>query len=318
MAQQYKIPSWRDLDVELSDSATNYLDYTIEGRDLNYQGRAYPNPSGKTVVRVSDIIRDTIDPQLPFSLSTGITVNSQAYNSCAVKVDNNLLHIVQMFLDNSYSKDLYYNNAHILSEPVTGVLDPRQRLLFNVAYFNSIQSVYVNGQEYPFDYSYGGNVQYNLDMPQMTSAVTVQIGSEQMTYSVCQTHADYVLYYVNSRGGFDSILLNHKNVKKTKNTPTMFKKYGNNYLPKHQLLKLNNIEEETVEFTTGWLKDNQVERIYNVYNTTCAYLQDLKNGDVIPVNVNSNQYEVKDMRSNGKKFSLFTIQLQYSVNKKII
>lgn len=314
----YIIPSWRDLDVEISNSVTTYLEYQLTGRDLNYTGRAYPNPDGRIIVRVSDIIRDTLSPQMPISLEDGITIENEAYNTVVLSVNQTPIHTITMFLDNSFEREsIFDETALLLSEPVTGVLDPRQRLIFNVGYYDGFPMVTVNGQQYAYDETYSYNVMFNTEMP-TGNTVNINVDGTNTSYTIQPSSADYCLYYVNEKGGYDSILLNHKVTKKTVNTPVNYKKYGNNTTTNHQKMKLVNDSVITMEFVTGWLKDNQTERIHNIFNTTSAFLHDLNTDKIIPVNISTNQYSQMTMRSNGKKFVNFTIGCEYSINRKMI
>ena len=312
----YIIPSWRDLDIELGRNSQTYLDYQVIGRDLEYEGRAYANNEGKVIVRVSDLIRDTLQPQMPIDLQDGIEVMNMTYNTVEVFVNNNVVHTVTMILDNSYVDNLYEETAKILSQPITGLLDPRQKLIFNVGYYDD-EDLSINGQIFSFENDFSYNVMFNQTMP-TGNTVTIEVGDDEKVFTIKPSSADYCLYYVNELGGFDSILLNNKVTKKTVNTPTTYKKYGNNTLPKHQNLKLNNNSQITMEFVTGWLKDNQTKHIHNIFNTTCAYLHNLNTDEIIPVNISTNQYNQMTMRSNGKKYVNYTIQCEYSITRKII
>ena len=231
------------------------------------------------------------------------------------------------FNDWSY-KDRILTRGSILSDPISNLIDNRQYLVSswlipinnneNIAFRYQNSVLGISGSEGVNGYVFVNNLK-NYTFPCNTE-LKIQIYKvttleEELVYKIDSSNKDYVLYYVNAAGGWDSLLV-EGNVKKTDNiqsetytqrvldTSTSFSK--NKYL--------NTITSSWVLYT-GYLNDIQASKMYNLLESNQVYLHNLKEDVITPVIITNSTCEYLTYTNNGKKKFYYTINVEASQDK---
>ena len=123
--------------------------------------------------------------------------------------------------------------------------------------------------------------------------------------------AEWAIYYVNSYGGWDGLLIDGSVVRKDGFVRHKTEVDINNNLSSgfgSRVYQTNIIPAYTI--TTGWVNDTQSENIArNVFGTPYMYLHNLVTGEIIPVNVDSGDVTHKTFKNNGRKLVNYTINV---------
>ncbi len=123
---------------------------------------------------------------------------------------------------------------------------------------------------------------------------------------------DAVLYYLNSRGGWDAFLLPYiKRVDKY-TQQDYYKAYDNSTIEFGRKRFLTEITP-TWELGTDWLSDEQAERLCrNLLPSTQVYLHTLDDDIIRPVVITDNQAEYKTYENQNNQLVSYKIKVEAS------
>ena len=138
----------------------------------------------------------------------------------------------------------------------------------------------------------------------------VGVNGETIDYKV--TSGDYVLYYSNAYGGWDSILLTGK-VKKTDEIEHLNYKRRSNSQYKFSKINYQNNITPTWSLNTGISVNGS--KMYHLLESTMVYLHNLETNEIIPVVITNSQCEYLTRRNNGKRPFFYTITVEESNTK---
>ena len=136
------------------------------------------------------------------------------------------------------------------------------------------------------------------------------------TFQVVTECAKYALYYVNAHGGWDCFLIEGNTLE-----ADSLKRYTREMVYDNRDIKnrgiQNYVNEITKGFTfhTGWLLDDQGERMHHLINSTDVYMYDIANGEMIPVIIPSTSCEYKTYKNQGNRLVNYTIEVQVAQNR---
>lgn len=124
---------------------------------------------------------------------------------------------------------------------------------------------------------------------------------------------DVALYYINAAGGWDAFLITGKVLRTDKYTQgDYYKSFDNSTIEFGKTRWLNEIRPSW-ELHTGWLTDEQAERLVrNLLPSTQVYLHDLNEDKYYPVNITDTQAEYKTYANQGNKLVAYTIKVEGS------
>lgn len=311
------VPIWKDCTyVESIDS--EFIEYHIEyGDSVIFAGKAYPYPgSNKVEILLNDIVTNYLHNVLDFE--TGIISD---YANIFTIVTSTGVTKPYIFINDWSYKDVDYVNEKFLSNPITGYVDPRQRFMFS--YFSPFNSssltVDINGDTSTVSESSGvGGYSYvtSLDRSLLCdSKISVNQNSDSLHYVIDDSGKNYVLYYINAAGGWDSLLIDG-NVKKVDliESQTYTKKTLNTSLEFDRTKYLNTITGNWTLYT-GYLTDTQASKMYNLLESNCVYLHNLVDDEIIPVNITNSSCEYKTYSNQGKRKFYYTIEVEASKDK---
>jgi hypothetical protein len=123
---------------------------------------------------------------------------------------------------------------------------------------------------------------------------------------------DYVLYYSNAYGGWDSLLCNGTS-RKTDNIEHL--NYRRKSANQSQFSKINyqNNITPTWSLNTGINIDGS--KMYHLLESTMVYLHNLETNEIIPVVITNSSCDYLNYTNNGKKPYYYTITVEESNQK---
>lgn len=331
------VPIWKDYPVTLGTG--DAYDYEIRLDDASgavvYSGRAHKRPgAASVVVQVNDICAAYLAERLPalnipagftpFAVAQTFVVRAYVSGAWATKA------AIEFYNDWSY--DYAFNPATMpLSDPITGELDPNQRLIFSTLPASNLTAVltFEDGTTstivIPIARSADFNNDFNddfsdvdteahggaavVDLSAFSGLISVVIGG--VAYKVRnESCRRYVIYYVNAYGGWDSLLIDGNDRRiDTYDRHTMDMDY-NNADPAARGRDDYAIEvTPNLELHTGYLTDEQSARMHHLLGSTQVYLCDLPTGVVRPLVLTNTECEFKRFKT-GHTLNAYTITAQ--------
>ena len=132
----------------------------------------------------------------------------------------------------------------------------------------------------------------------------------RLTYRFAQ--GDYVLYYSNAYGGWDSLLCNGTS-KKTDNIEHLnYRRKSRNQSEFSKVNYQNNITP-TWSLNTGITIDGS--KMFHLLESTMVYLHNLETNEIIPVVITNSSCEYLTYTNNGKKPYYYNITVEESNQK---
>lgn len=316
-------PIWKDYYIDLGAKYSVHF-RILGGSSILYEGLAVRRPGeSSNIIRINDICADymrvpppTFDEKLiPSTVYTFLIIKSVNGSSWS-RVES-----VQFIPDWSY--DYSSVQRTVLSDPVNGVLDPRQVILWSTSQTDTI-TVSIN-------YAGGGSSQISVpvtinndfadegvgvnggtiavDLSGYSNVESVDIGSSH--YTVAQACHRYVLYYRNIHGGWDSLLFEGT----CKRTDALTRHEAQHDYDNRQSTgrgTVNYATEVAREYSlnTGWLNDAQADRMESVLGSTETNLQDLVSGLTWPAVLTGTSIEHKTYDNNGRRLISYAVTLR--------
>lgn len=127
---------------------------------------------------------------------------------------------------------------------------------------------------------------------------------------------DFALYYLNSKGGWDSFLIEGNILKKDAITQHAYSRSFDNTTREFESSRYISEIGTTYELHTGWLTDQQAENLAkNLINSNKVYAHDLNTDRIFPVIITDNTADYKTYKNQGKKMVNYTINIKESQSK---
>lgn len=322
-------PIWKDY-IWAEETLDDFIEYHLDdGGTTIYAGKAYKYPGAD---RVEFLLNSVTENYLsngisfPTTLSTSVMPNYLKDFTLVTSTGNEKPII--FFNDWSY-KDTDLTSGYFLSDPITGLIDPRQYVMASWLLPTGEGIVnrffYRDGTQTATDvtlrsgingYTFVENIT-NLqlgcgDYIVIAFVVSGTISQKQIKYTIDNTGKDYVLYYVNAAGGWDSLLI-EGNVKKTDEFES--ESYIKRVLrPSTEFARNKYLNTITSSWTlyTGYLNDEQASKMYNLLESTQVYLHNLKDNTITPVLITDTNCEYKTYTNQGKNKFYYTINVESS------
>lgn len=330
------IPVWKDKDVYISSSES--INYSVEyyGGDIVFQGVATPKPNSDSItIRINDFAKNMVNSDVDADRIFDIQGNMDYFiipNYCkeiAISKPSDDGGSTLLFSDyfcNDYDYNSYYNyspdEVHLISNKITHLTN-RGYCLFTL--FNCWEND-VTIQITEEDAQGGGGVVLNFTIPAMSAAVVSgrnftpglyyyfydnYNGVEIDRYEAVKSCNRYNLHYINAKGGYDTLPIDGKKDKRTDNlTFEYYKSKGNNQninMPQMNKFKVDITPKW--ELQTGWLNDEQSQKMYNLFTSQKVWLEDIDEGTFTPVYITNNSVDYKTYTNNGKKKISYTISV---------
>lgn len=344
------IPIWKDKIIDLLSGSVQFRIFDPNTNISLYDGVANARPEESTAkVRVNDICADYLDNILPTLVNGDVTSLAMKAFDVQTRQGEYWSTIEQVTFVNDWSYDYDHNSSLSgISYPINGHIDSRMPILFSA--YDKAQvtaTIYLNGtsQSVVFPISGGGgggggsNGDFNNDFDSdfliggggggggtggygtlaiqassYSNLDRIVIGGN--TYKVVTDCAKYALYYVNAYGGWDFFLI-EGNTLEADNLKRFTREveYDNRVISNRGIHNYVNEITKGFTFHTGWLFDDQGERMHHLINSTDVYLYDIANGDMIPVTIPSTTCEYRTYKNQGNKLVNYTIQVEVAQNR---
>lgn len=332
-------PIWKDYFVTLGggDAIPFRIRVQDQSGDIIYNGKSHIKP-GETSnsIRINDICADYLTNALPalsqaeFSkLSFPINFVVEAFLRTAQDVNPDWELAGQVQFMNDWSYDDSYNPATMgMSFPVNGRIDSRQWLVYTAYNASNITATltFTDGTTsqviIPVEISADFSVDFNedfarsvrsarsgtavFDLSAWDNVASVTINGK--TWEVVTDCKEWVVYYVNAYGGWDSLLIEGNTIETDSlKRHTREMEYDNRDIKNRGIQ--NYVNEITKSFTlhTSWMSDAESLRMHNLLNSTEVYLFNINTGDMIPVTLNNTTTEFKTYKNNGGRMVNYTI-----------
>lgn len=321
-------PIWKDYvwnEITSSDFIEYHLDYA---GDMVYAGKAYKYPETDRVeFLLNNVAENYLSNGIIFNTSKTI-ISPEYLKPFTLITSSGNEKPITFFNDWSY-KDRDLTKGTMLSDPITGLVDPRQYLVASWILPTGTGVVnrffYVDGAQTAMDISLNSGINgytYTEDLSNKLwpcgSYLIVgfveggNISDRQIRYDIDTTGKDYVLYYTNSAGGWDSLLV-EGNVRKTDEikSETYTRKVLNTSQEFARNKYLNTITSSWILYT-GYLNDIQASKMFNLIESTRVYLHNLKDNTITPVLITDTKCEYKTYTNQGKNKFYYTINIEAS------
>ena len=325
-------PIWKDYFVTLGMRAV--IPFRIRVQDQNgdiiYNGKSHIKP-GETnnSIRINDICADYLTNALPALSQAEFSALSFPLNFVVETFLEYWTIAGQVQFMNDWSYDDSYNPATMgMSFPVNGRIDSRQWLVYTAYNASTITATltFTDGTTYqviiPVEISADFSDDFNTDFARSARAAgsgtavfdlsawdnVASVTINGKTWEVVTDCREWVVYYVNAYGGWDSLLIEGNTIETDSlKRHTREMEYDNRSIQNRGTQ--NYVNEITKSFTlhTSWLSDDESARMHHLLNSTEVYLYNINSGDMIPVILNNTTTEYKTYKGNGGRLVNYTI-----------
>ena len=325
-------PIWKDYFVTLGMRAV--IPFRIRVQDQNgniiYNGKSHIKP-GETnnSIRINDICADYLTNALPALSQAEFSALSFPLNFVVETFLQYWTIAGQVQFMNDWSYDDSYNPATMgMSFPINGRIDSRQWLVYTAYNASTITATltFTDGTtsqviipvEISADFSDDFNTDFArsaraagsgtavFDLSAWDNVASVTINGK--TWEVVTDCREWVVYYVNAYGGWDSLLIEGNTIETDSlKRHTREMEYDNRDIKNRG--RQNYVNEITKSYTlhTSWMSDSESLRMHHLLNSTEVYLFNINTGDMIPVVLDNTTTEYKTYKNNGGRMVNYTI-----------
>ena len=325
-------PIWKDYFVTLG--MRTVIPFRIRVQDQNgniiYNGKSHKKP-GETnnSIRINDICADYLTNALPALSQAEFSALSFPLNFVVETFLKNWTIAGQVQIMNDWSYDNSYNPATMgMSFPINGRIDSRQWLVYTAYNASTITATltFTDGTtsqviipvEISADFSDDFNTDFArsamaagsgtavFDLSAWDNVASVTINGK--TWEVVTDCREWVVYYVNAYGGWDSLLIEGNTIETDSlKRHTREMEYDNRSIQNRGTQ--NYVNEITKSYTlhTSWMSDAESLRMHHLLNSPEVYLFNINTGDMIPVVLNNTTTEFKTYKNNGGRMVNYTI-----------
>lgn len=339
-------PVWKQLKYSMHPITEEYIDYTLDVSDgSSYKLRSYTNDYVSSI-EINDIAADHVYDSLSLNQTdTGhgnFVKSDTAIKKFSLYKDLENVHTLcgEYMVTNDWSYIDYplSENEVYLSDPISYVLDSRQLFLFTLygRFADSSAKVWFNDTLDNSAITFGHyTFVQNLDKAQWPGDFEPQsFNNDFLHYFYGSVHNDtnmilnfnniyrfnvinsckqYCLYYLNARGGWDTLLVDGKAIRSDKYTNSTYSKnYSNLNKANWGVVNYRKDVNPTWQLSTGYLLDSQAEKMYNILGSTKAYLHDLNSDEIYSVIINNKNCDYKTFNNQGRKMFVYTIEVEAS------
>lgn len=328
------IPIWKDkiIDMGAHESVDFCLKLEHPSGEIIYRGKAHRKPGETHIyIRVNDICADYLQNTLP-------TLSQAEFSELSFPLKFYIQRLIDgewvtassfEFLNDWSYDDSYDVTTMGMSFPVNGRIDARQWLTYTAYEAEEVTATltFTDGTTstviIPIAISDDFNADFNNDFARSTRAAgsgtavfdlsawedVASITINGKVFQVVTDCREWVLYYVNAFGGWDSLLIEGNAVEKdnlTRHSVDM--EYDNRDSKNRGRRNYVNEIEKVYTLNTSWMSDGESARMHHLLNSTEVYLFNINTGEMLPVILNNTSTEYKTYKSNGGRLVNYTIE----------
>ena len=314
------IPIWKDTYYTYAEGDSLTYDIYV-GDTLIYHGTAYKIDSA-IKVKINDVVANYLYRSI-HTLDDVYSADNYAEVTAYIVDSITNEALAQFDFYNDWSYDRHSGIKSIVSRPISNNIAVGQYAMTSIVNAPANLSVTIaSGSGYTkivSTSSLPGTYTKKVDAD--TTSIEVGINdisgnNESIKYNVADCPSNYVLYYLNAYGGWDSLILQTCKITDNYTRSTAKQLYDNSSAINRGTLNYVNTIAQKYELTTGWLSDNQAKLMHHLLGSTSVYLHDLTNDDITPINLTDSTCEYKSYRSNGGKLFNWTINAQLSQDRQ--
>lgn len=134
-------------------------------------------------------------------------------------------------------------------------------------------------------------------------------------FLVAETCYRYCIYYINSAGGWDSLLFGGKTLQKDKITRHTYKSHYQAGSAQFGTKDYLNVIKETWQLNTNIFTDEGSDKMSELIGTNIAYLHDLEDNRIVPIVITNAECEHKTWKNQERKLSSYTIEVESAQEK---
>lgn len=320
-----KQPIWKNIEIDVSDrpnlidkvgfTISRSNDETPEDSSDHHFEQFYKGYSMKVGGRCQFDVRSVIMNELPVPLVDFDPSWTPLSNKWIAHPDTRRYFTVTTSFDDfsttdqTFEYDIYndwtYDTALSykgwLSMPISRIADQRQFIL--ASYRGDIGdsiSIGISGSS-----PYTSTIQNRqvTFISKFSGEGTITAGGNPI-YEIKDTCCDFCLYYINKRGGWDSMLFEGCDIVTDNYTRHSF---INSY---DEQIDYKIDDQVEYELTTGILNETQSMLMNNLSGTVCAFLHDLTTGRIFRVNILDTQVKRKTWRNEGRQLLRYTVKIK--------
>lgn len=290
-------PIWRDTYYTSTASSVVYR-IELDGETI-YSGKAVRYPSAQNLkINVNKVCSNYLSSDIDTLLTTmpsTATVQTHPYEQRTFKlyVEDVNVQDYMFYQDYSYNTDKPITGYTIVSNPINGHYVPGMLRLRTTRVTSASPTVQTRG--------YTGEP----STPDAAYGYTTQVKC-----------APYVLYYLNSYGGWDAFVIEGNTVKRDDYTTFTTDQTFNNTTLDFELNKYVQEVSTTYELNTNYLTDDQAANLANnLIGSVKVYMQNIQEGWVKPVVITDNSATYQTYATNGRKLCQYKITVKESQTK---
>ena len=298
-------PIWNTVELA-EDPLGSFTEYHIElDNSTIYAAKAYKYP-GETLVKfnINDIASNYLGNGLSFTEGCREIPD---YAKVFDVITSDGTNYSQTF----YNSWAYKDTNYWLSDPIDYKVSCKQWLPVSILTTN-FTSVTVNNTPYSgLAADTGYTVMQNLRNAIVGNNIMVY-GANGTTRKYSIADGDYVLYYANAYGGWDSLLCNGTS-KKTDNIESLSYRKKSSSLSDFSKVDYQKNITPTWSLNTGIIWNG--EKMYHLLESTMVYLHNLKTNEIIPVVITNSSCDYLNYTNNGKQPVRYNITVEESNTK---
>lgn len=284
-------PIWKDTYYTTTAASVNYS-IRLDGETI-FTGKGVKYPGADDMqLNINKICRNYLECDIAGLLETMPSSNTNQDHPNAQRTFNFYTGSTKVN-DYVFYQDYSYTN----DKPATGS---------SIIVSNPINGRYVSGMLKVRTYR-GNSSVYS------TGSASSSTGLGYTTRVKC---APYVLYYLNSYGGWDAFAIEGTGIKKDAYTTYKTDQSYNNATLQFETNKYAQEIKTSYELNTGLLSDEQSANLAkNLLGSIKVYLQNIDEGWIKPVIITDSNATYQTYQSNGRKLSQYKINVQESQSK---
>ena len=322
------VPIWKDKLVSIGNSDPAYFRIKVGG-DVIYQGKMVQQPGSVTTLyaRINDICADWLQHARATFSNTAVSNLAHPVSFVVQKSTNAAswtdAETVQFWEDWSYDPD-YAAGSSGFAFPITGRVDVNQPLVFmgsnSGTYAVTVKrssgtdaSIYFSTATIDSTFAptgsslwrsikgasgYVGATKVSTLLGSITYATRLVFST--VTYDIVQSCGDWVLYYKNAYGGWDSLLI--EGAVTPGDTLTRWEhkvKYDNSVAQNRGTFNDVNEVDRTYVLHTGAIDSAAAQRMHHLLDSPDVYLYNIGLAQARPVVITSTSHEYKTAKQIG-------------------
>ena len=284
-------PIWKDTYYTTTANTVNYS-IRLDGETI-FTGKGVKYPGADDMqLNINKICRNYLECDIAALLTTMPSSNTNLNHPNAQRTFNFYTGSTKVN-DYVFYQDYSYTN----DKPTTGS---------SIIVSNPINGHYVSGMLKVR--TYRGTSSYYT-----TGSASSSTGLGYTTRVKC---VPYVLYYLNSYGGWDAFAIEGTGVKKDAYTTYRTDQSYNNTTLQFETNKYVQEIKTSYELNTGLLSDEQSANLAkNLLGSIKVYLQNIDEGWIKPVIITDSNITYQTYQTNGRKLCQYKINVQESQSK---